>query len=251
MAALLTLTTDFGLRDAYVAALEAAVLRAAPQVQVVHVSHLVPPGDVAAGAYILEYATRSFPVGTVHLIVVDPGVGSDRRMLAVDAGEFVAVGPDNGVLSRALRGRAVNCVALPVPGEASATFQSRDVMAPAAARLASGEPLAVLGPSTELGVDPVAPPLPEAGKLGAPVAHVDGFGTIVIDLTCPVGGGEGRLRVAGREVPFAKTFSGVASGELVAYRGSIGYLEVAIRDGDGARALGLRAGSIVDVEVLA
>src|ERR1700730_7963456 len=105
MGGLVTLTTDFGLGDAYAAALEAAIFSADPAIRVVHVTHQVPPGEISAGAYLLEYATRSFPADTVHLAVVDPGVGSDRRMLAVRAGDFFVVGPDNGVLRRALRGQ--------------------------------------------------------------------------------------------------------------------------------------------------
>lgn len=251
MAPLVTLTTDFGLRDAYAAALEAAVLRTAPDVRVVHVSHMVPAGDVAAGAYLLEYATRSFPAGTVHLGVVDPGVGSGRRILAVDAGDFVVVGPDNGLLDRALRGRQVDAVVLPVPSDVSATFQSRDVMAPAAALLAAGDSLPAMGAHADLEVQPPAPPLPDHGAVDALVVHVDGFGTIVVDLMCTPGRGEGGLRLAGRDVPLRATFSDVAPGEMVGYRGSIGYLEIAIRDGEASQALGLRTGSKVAVEVLA
>src|ERR1700736_3084887 len=112
MAGVVTLTTDFGLRGAYVAALEAAILVAAPAIRVVHVSHQVPPGDISTGAYLLEYATRSFPAGTVHLGVVDPGVGSDRRILAAHVSDFFMVGPDNGLLRRAFRGQPVDAVAL-------------------------------------------------------------------------------------------------------------------------------------------
>ncbi|MDP9325296.1 MAG: SAM-dependent chlorinase/fluorinase, partial [Candidatus Dormibacteraeota bacterium] len=128
MLGLVTLTTDFGRRDAYAAALEAAVLNLAPDARVVHVSHEVPPGDIATGAYLLEYASHAFAEGAgrspVHLGVVDPGVGSKRRMLAVDCGGFLLVGPDNGLLRRALRGRAATAVALPdAAADAAPTFQ--------------------------------------------------------------------------------------------------------------------------------
>src|ERR1700730_8230951 len=127
MAGLVTLTTDFGRRDPYVAALEAAVLTVAPDTRVVHVSHDVPRGDIGTGAYLLEYASRVFAEGTrqspVHLGVVDPGVGSDRRMLAVDCAGFFLVGPDNGLLRRALRGRTITTVVLPATADAAPTFQ--------------------------------------------------------------------------------------------------------------------------------
>ena len=249
---LVTLTTDFGLQDAYAAALEAAILKSAPAVRVVHVSHQVPPGGISAGAYLLEYATRSFPAGTVHLAVVDPGVGSERRMLAVRAGDFFVVGPDNGLLNRALRGQTLDAVVLaPDPSSDSHTFESRDVMAPAAARLASGIDLKVLGEAHVIDAGPVAPALTVGLAQRTAVVHVDSFGTLILDLRCSNGWTAGQmLRVDGRTIRLGASFSDVGPGDLVAYRGSIGYLEVAMREGRAAEMLGLAAGAEVEVELI-
>jgi S-adenosylmethionine hydrolase len=253
MPGVVTLTTDFGLRDAYAAALEAAILTTAPEVRVVHVSHSIPPGDVLAGAYVVEYASRSFPPGAVHLCVVDPGVGSGRRILAVDAGGFCLIGPDNGVLRRAIRGREVAAVALATDRTAAPTFESRDVMAPAAARLASGEPLTGLGSAAAIDVDMAPLELRPHQALHSTIAHVDGFGSLVIDAVCPETAQPGwRLRISGHsgEILMRSTFSDVAPGQLVAYRGSIGYLEIAVRDGSAASVLGIGPGAPVEIELL-
>ena len=251
MPGLVTLTTDFGAGDAYAAALEGAILKVAPDVRVAHVSHAVPAGGIATGAYLVEYASHSFPEGAVHLGVVDPGVGSDRRMLAIDAGGFFLVGPDNGLLARALRGSSPRAVALEAGAGESLTFQSRDTMAPAAARLAAGAPLESLGLAATVEVEPMAPSLPDRGRLTAPVAHVDGFGTIVVDVRCNASPAPRVIRVGGREVPLRSTFGDVPSGRLVAYRGSIGYLEIAVRDGRATDELGVATGGVLDLQVVA
>jgi S-adenosyl-L-methionine hydrolase (adenosine-forming) len=252
MGGLVTLTTDFGLRDAYAAALEATILKCSPAIRVVHVCHQVPAGDVSTGAYLLEYATRSFPAGTVHLAVVDPGVGSDRRMLAVRTGDFFVVGPDNGLLRRAFRGHKLDAVALaPDRASDSHTFESRDVMAPAAARLASGTDLGALGEAVAIAAESPAPSLTAGPALRTVVAHVDNFGTLILDLRCSDDFKAGEmLRVDRRQITLGAAFSDVWPGDLVAYRGSIGYLEVAARDGSAAATLGLGAGADVEVELI-
>jgi S-adenosylmethionine hydrolase len=123
---IVTLTTDFGTSDPYAATLEAALLKSSSSVRVVHVSHQLDPGDIRSGAYVVEYAARSFPPGTIHLGVVDPEVGTDRRMFAIETKNFVLVGPGNGILDRALRGEIViGAVTLRAPAdEPSLTFQS-------------------------------------------------------------------------------------------------------------------------------
>jgi S-adenosylmethionine hydrolase len=200
---------------------------------------------------VIEYAARSFPPGTVHLGVVDPEVGTDRPMLAIETEDFVLVGPGNGVLDRALREPAlVGAVALAAPpDEDSLTFQSRDVMAPAAARLASGEGLSSLGKAVEIAVPPPAPALDWATPTSYEIAYVDRFGTLVIDALHPGTFPEdGRsVEVSGRRVAAGHTFADVPPAELVLYRGSIGYVEVAVRDGSAAELLDLKAGDRITV----
>src|SRR5881397_2033688 len=136
MAPLITLLTDFGTSDSYVAEVKAVLLSRALGAALVDVTHQIPPGDVRAGQYILARVWHRFPRGTVHLVVVDPGVGTARRALAAEtAGQFF-VAPDNGVLSSLPAG--ARFVALPVPVGAAPTFHARDVFAPAAAQLANG-----------------------------------------------------------------------------------------------------------------
>jgi S-adenosylmethionine hydrolase len=248
---IVTLTTDFGPGDPYGAALEAALIKNWRPVRVVHVSHGIRPGDVRSGAYMVEYAARSFPPGTVHLGVVDPGVGTDRSMIAIETETFAVVGPGNGILDRALRGQAVRgAVTLSErPYGVSRTFQSRDVMAPAAARIAGGEMLATLGTMAEIAVPPAASTFDPAVSATVDVAYVDSFGTLVIDALYPATWPEGvdSVQVAERRVALGLTFADVAAGELVMYPGSIGYVEIAARDGSAASLLGLGVGDRVGV----
>jgi S-adenosylmethionine hydrolase len=248
---IVTLTTDFGPGDPYAAALEAAIIATWPPVRVVNVSHHIGPGDVRSGAYVVEYAARSFPPGTVHLGVVDPGVGTDRPMVAIETATFVVVGPGNGVLDRALRGQAIRgAVRLSERSDgANRTFQSRDVMAPTAARAAGGASLLSLGTRTEIPVPPPAPTFDPRASDSFGVAYVDSFGTLVIDALHPGRWPEGidSIQVAGQRVRAGSTFADVPPRELVMYPGSIGYVEIAVRDGSAAALLGLGVGDRIGI----
>jgi S-adenosyl-L-methionine hydrolase (adenosine-forming) len=185
MTPLLTLLTDFGTRDYYVAAVKGTVLRLAPGTQLVDISHEVPPGDIAGGAFLLAAAAPAFPAGTVHLAVVDPGVGSQRRILAVETAAARFLAPDNGLLTPVLAGARVASVErhdLFLQG-AAATFHGRDRFAPVAAYLLGGGAVADLGPEI---ADPVLLDRPqphrEAGLLAGVVAHIDRFGNLVTDI---------------------------------------------------------------------
>lgn len=241
---LITLLTDFGLADNYVAEVKRVLLTLVPGVTLVDVSHDVAPGDVRAASFVLSRVWQRFPAGTVHLAVVDPGVGTARRALAAQAAGHSFVAPDNGLLSP-LPGNA-RFVELPVPPQASATFHGRDVFAPAAARLAQGASFDSIGrPVT----DWYCSPLPALRRVGnevvGEVVYVDRFGTLVTNL--PEGASAGsRLRVGGTDAgPLRRTFGDVAPGELVAYVGSGGTIEVAVRDGNAARSLALGVGTEV------
>ncbi len=247
MRPIITLLTDFGLADSYVAEMKAAIYSEATEIRIVDLSHLVPPGDLRTAQYLLGRAWRRFPRGTVHVVVVDPGVGSSRRAIAVHHHGQFFVGPDNGVFSPVLDEAEV--VELRVAPDASPTFQGRDVFAPAAARLALGEPFGVLGPAIE---DPVCapPPLPQRreGVVQGVVIYVDRFGTLVSNIAGETVAGAAAVEVAGTVVgPLKRTFSDVAPGEPVAYVGSGGVLEVAVRDGSAAARLGVGVGGKVTV----
>jgi hypothetical protein len=243
----ITLLTDFGTTDSYVAEVKGVLLARAPDATIVDVTHDLPPGDIAAAQYVLGRAWRRFPPGSVHLAVVDPGVGSARRALALAAAGHCFVGPDNGLFT-ALFGEA-RMVALPIPPDAAPTFHGRDVFAPAAAALATGARLEALGV-------PVASPvrrellLPQrsGGDLLGTVLLVDRFGNLITNLPAAMMPAGAAVRVGTRAVgAIRRTFADVAPGELLAYVGSGGTVEVAVRDGSAAATLGEGRGAVVRV----
>src|SRR5216117_329891 len=185
MAPLITLLTDFGTSDSYVAEVKAVLLSRALGAALVDVTHQIPPGDVRAGQYVLARVWHRFPEGTVHLVVVDPGVGTSRRALAAEAAGHYFVAPDNGVLSPLPAD--TRFFELPVPPGAAPSFHGRDLFAPAAAELATGTALAHLGsPIT----DPYRVPLPaphfDGTAVRGEVIYVDRFGTLI--STSPASG---------------------------------------------------------------
>jgi S-adenosylmethionine hydrolase len=235
--------------------MKGVVLSLAPTAQLVDITHGVPPRDVLAGAVALSQAAPLFPAGTIHVAVVDPGVGSARAGLVIEAGGSFFVGPDNGVLSLAARPpRRIYRIEEPsflrVP--VSPTFHGRDVFAPTAGRLASGAGVAEAGPAVETMVELAAtPPHHHGGVVEGAVTHVDAFGNLITSLEAGVVAPDASVEVEGREgvfhPVFGRTFSDVEPGALVAYIGSGGHLEVARRDGSAAARTGAERGSVVRV----
>jgi S-adenosylmethionine hydrolase len=240
-----TLLTDFGTSDSYVAELKARLLVEAPGATLVDVTHAVPQGDVRAAAYILGRTWHRFPGGTVHLAVVDPGVGTARAALALGAGGQWLVGPDNGIFTPVLRDHEVEVVALPVPDGAAPTFHGRDLFAPAAAALLRGVPLHLLGPPFLAQPERLAAAEPhyEGKSIVGEIVYVDRFGTLVTNLTADAVPDYAVLEVEGLEVgPLRRTYGDVPTGGLLAYEGSGGAIEIAVRDGSAARRLGMGVG---------
>jgi S-adenosylmethionine hydrolase len=249
-----TLTSDFGTVDFYVAAMKAALLRTCPDARLIDVTHSVPRHDVLCGSIMLERAVDGFPPGTVHLAVVDPGVGTDRRLLIARVKEQSIVCPDNGLITWAWRrhggGRAHELTWRPTRPP-SDTFHGRDIMAPVAGMLASGRAFGELARPID---DPVlldATPTDGRGR-AARIIHLDVFGNATTDLSHEMLG-EGRIRavrVKGRDLGrLRRTYWDVAPGKPLALIGSSGLLEVAVRDGSAAQELGVRVGDEVAVEV--
>jgi S-adenosylmethionine hydrolase len=244
MASLITLLTDFGTADGYVGEMKGVLLSLAPDARVIDVSHEVPAHDVESGRLALARYWRRFPEGTVHVCVVDPGVGSSRAALAVESDGRWLVGPDNGLLSPALLLAGARAVALPVPAQAAPTFHGRDVFAPAAAALATGTPLDALGHAV---LAPVVRRTPEArrqedGSIAGEVIAVDRFGNAITNC---LGLRGGSLEVAGRSLAIARTYADAPPGTPTALCGSNGLIEVAVRDGSAAQLLGLKRGAVV------
>jgi S-adenosylmethionine hydrolase len=228
-----------------VAEVKGVLVSRVPHGTLVDITHEVRAGDILSAQYLLERAWRRFPPGTVHFVVVDPGVGSPRRALALRHGDHGFVGPDNGILTPVLDPATV--VALPVPADAAPTFHGRDVFAPAAAALAGGAALDTLGPRI---TDPVrravAQPEERDGTLSGVVVHVDRFGTLVTNLPADRLPATAHVEIGGRDAgPLRRIFADVAPGRLVALIGSGGTVEVAVRDGSAARTLGAASGTVV------
>jgi len=247
MTSVITLLTDFGTSDSYVAEVKGVLLSGAPGVTLVDVSHAVPPVNIATAAYLLGRTWKHFPKGTVHFVVVDPGVGTTRRAVAVGRDGHFFVAPDNGVLTPVF-GPGAEVWTLAEPEGAHPTFHGRDLFAPAAARLASGATLAEVGAAVlEPPVMLAAPiPLYEGKKVHGEVLHVDRYGNLVTTLTPEFVPSYAVMESEEMPIgPIRRTFADVEKGELLAYWGSSGLLEVAVRDGSAARRLGIGVGGRV------
>lgn len=245
------LLTDFGTADGYAAAMAAVVAGAAPDALIEPATHDVPPGDVFGAALALSrYATR-YPPGTVHLVVVDPGVGTERRAIAVEVDGRLFVAPDNGVLTLVLRdGGPARIVQLPDGGAASATFHGRDVFAPAAGRLAAGEGLEELGTPV---TDPVLLTVPEPARqeegIYGEVLQVDRYGNLITNIPGDWLEGEAEVWIGFARVgAVRRTYGDVAAGEPVALIGSLGLLELSVRNGRAADRLSAGRGAPVFVD---
>ena len=241
--AIITLLTDFRTVDSYVAEVKAVLLSCAPDATLVDITHHVPPGDVRAAQYLLSRTWRRFPEGTTHLGVVDPGVGSARRAIAAHHASHRFVAPDNGLLS--FLPRDARFVALAEPRTAAPTFHGRDLFAPAAAALANAASLEAIG---KLISDPHYAPLPTPRIAGSAVVgeilYVDHFGNLISNVPAADLGPSVRIVLAGHDVgSLRRTLADVPPGHLVAYVGSGGTVEVAVRDGSAAERLDLGVGA--------
>jgi hypothetical protein len=243
MSPIITLLTDYGTADSYVGEVKGALLSVAPQAVLVDLTHDIAPGDIASGSYVLGRIWRRFPADTVHLAVVDPGVGTRRRALAADVAGHRFVAPDNGLLSDVFAVAHADVVSLPIPSEASRTFHGRDVFAPAAARLAQGAALAELGAAvSDLVHLPPRRLRTEGADLIGQVVHVDRFGTLVTNLPSSAMARGALIQVGVHTVAVQATFGDVPPGSAVAFAGSGGTLEIAVRDGRADVVLGVARG---------
>jgi S-adenosyl-L-methionine hydrolase (adenosine-forming) len=252
----ITLTTDYGLSDGFVAACHGVIGRIAPAIRVIDVTHLVPPGGVSRGAAVLAQAVPHLP-DAVHIAVVDPGVGTARRGVAIEAGGAVLIGPDNGLLPAAARalGGARRAVQLTntawFSASVSPTFHGRDIFAPVAGRIATGAKLRDAGPELDPDTlvrlpDPVV--LTGAGYLEAEVSSVDRFGNVQLAATGELLDQLGaRLMAGGVHAIKGRTFAEAAPGALVAYVDSAGYVALAINGGRAVVALAVSAGDLVRI----
>jgi len=257
MISVVVLLTDFGASDWYVAAMKGSVLSRAPETTLIDLSHSVPPGDIAHADFLLEQTWRWFPTESVFVAVVDPGVGTERRAIAVRAAERMFVGPDNGVLTSALEQPDAEVRVIDPErvnaGALSATFHGRDLFAPAAAALAEGAAFASIGEVTKDAVRlSRSRPSMNGGRAEAHVVYVDRFGNAITDLREAelrewLGeNGKGMVRAGTAEIAgLSRTYGDAPAGTPLALIGSTGRLEIAIADAHAGTRLGLAPGAMI------
>ena len=255
---IITLTTDFGLDDIYAGVMKGVILSINPACTIVDITHAVAPLDIAAGALALESACPYFPQGTIHVAIVDPGVGGGRRQIVVHTDRSLFVGPDNGILSFVLSGPGLKAVYeltaaeyfLPEP---SATFHGRDIFGPAAAHLSKGVPPERMGRRID---DPVmlpqAVPVLQGNMLEGRIMHIDRFGNLITNIRRDMLEGfvlESHIRVDVKGTTMTKlmpSYAAAQEGELFCIIGSSGRLEISLKNGSAAARLGAcRGDSIV------
>ena len=257
----ITLTSDFGLKDPYVAEMKGVILRINPNATIVDITHQIGKFDVRAAAFALASAAPYFPDGTVHLAVADPRVGTERRAIVVQTKRGFFVGPDNGILVLAAQSQGIEhayLLANPkfMMPRVSGTFHGRDIFAPAAAFLDKGIQPAEFGSEVK---EPIAPEFAKvkfsSGLLTGEVLDVDGFGNVITNINeKDLFFGEGKefdveLAIAKLKIPFRKTYAQVKPKEPIILIGSHGFLEIALNQGSAAEKFNLKAGDKIKVKV--
>lgn len=259
---LIALLTDYGHQDAYVGVLKAVIWDLCSVATILDLCHEVPPQNLLSGAYLLATAVPYLPKGTIVVAVVDPEVGSERRAIGVQTARLTLLGPDNGLFTLALK-QEPPCLAVALDNpryhlpQVSPTFHGRDLFAPVAAHLANGARLEQVGspiPLDSLKQLPLPEPVAEAGGITCHILHIDRFGNLITNLTqvrfqhwC--GNKSVPLLIRGKPVPIHRTFADVQEGEPVAYFGSGGYLEIAVRNGNAAQRFNLRQGAKIKMRL--
>jgi len=252
------LLTDFGISDHYVGSMKAALIKAAPDARLIDLTHSIPPQDVRTGAFQLRVSYRSHPAGTLFLCVVDPGVGSERRLLYAEAGAWKFIAPDNGLLSWTFEetppSLLIDISRSAGDAHVSRTFHGRDILAPAAGRLLNGEPPTGLGPVV---TDYERLPFPPVEKVGGlwrgQILAIDAYGNLITNLKADelaplakrskvwfdLATHEGAVR------GLSASYASVDEGRLLAIEGGSGFIEIAVRNGSAARTTGLKTGDAV------
>ena len=256
---IITLMTDFGTSDHYGGVMKGVILNINPQMQIIDITHTIPPQDIQAAAFLIDSAYRYFPIGSIHVIVVDPGVGSERRALVCQTETAYFVCPDNGILTHILRNEehirtvAVENSAYFLP-QVSNTFHGRDIFAPVAAHLSRGVPIGVLGSPV---AQPVQLPIPKPQVMDkAIIGHIvwiDSFGNLVTDISHEIvkllERRNGLVICAGsaRIDHINRSYAESAVGEALAIVGSFNRLEISINQGNAAQILGLKRGDRITI----
>lgn len=261
---IITLTTDFGIGDGYVAAMKGIILGINPDATIVDISHSIEPQNIQQGAFVLSTVHPYFPLDTIHVAIVDPGVGGPRRAIILETDNAIFLAPDNGILSyvaqASTKKRLPKTTNFRLPPELQAfeinnpqywhhpvsqTFHGRDIFAPVAAHISLGVPLSALGqPITTINTFPISRPRPSRGGnvLVGHILHIDRFGNLVTDITSrDLFPGEFHIEISGHKIT-ALSQSYEQSQGLLAIIGSSGRLEIAVRCGNAAELLSAKTG---------
>lgn len=254
----IVLLTDFGLTDTFVGQMKGVIFSIAPSARVIDLTHAVSPQNITQGAFLLGKSLPFFPDGSIFVAVVDPGVGTSRRAIAVETAKHIFLAPDNGLLTTVLqREEIIRCVSITeacfMLPSASSTFHGRDLFSPVAAHLASGIPVNRIGSEIDPGECmtiemPVCRPSSDGRSWEGTIIVADHFGNLVTSLEIPIHGEPERWAVEYGEkgsIPLSVTYGSVAEGRPLACKGSSGTIEIAIRNGNAAGALGLNPGDTV------
>lgn len=257
MNGIVTLTTDFSTSDAYVSIMKGVILSVSRDIAIVDLAHDIGPQDISQAAFVIESAYKYFPKGTVNLVVVDPGVGSLRRRLAMRCGNYYFVGPDNGVFSFPIRNEGISeCVEIPVPeqnnGLRGVTFEGRDVFAPIAAKIACGVPLSEIGSPITNPVELSTPrPRITEDTVDGRIIYIDHFGNCVSNIELSDIEHFDRdlmVTLAGVTIgTLGKCYSDVEIGGTLSLINSVDHVEIAINHGSAAEVLNVKVGSMVRV----
>jgi len=259
VAGIITLLTDFGTEDSYVGAMKGVILSINPDATIIDISHQIPPQDIIAGAFVLSQAAPFFPKGTVHIAVVDPGVGGKRKPILIETDKYFFVGPDNGIFDIALQNERIRRkIHLTNKnyflGYISSTFHGRDIFSPVAAYLSLGIDPALFGKKikTLTSLD-VKKPFAKDGKITGRIIHIDRFGNLITNID------EGLLkkvfknRIFEVEVcdniikRFVPSYTNAKQGEPIGLIGSSGLMEIAMREKNASIELGIKRGDVVIV----
>ncbi|HEY9762462.1 MAG TPA: SAM-dependent chlorinase/fluorinase [Trichocoleus sp.] len=260
MPPLITLLTDFGTQDAYVGIMKGVIVRICPDAQIIDLTHEISPQDLLAARFNLLNAYRYFPSGTLHVAVVDPGVGSARRGIAIQTASAFLIGPDNGIFSGVIqRDPPVTAVALTKSAywrtpSISTTFHGRDVFAPVAAHLAKGVPIQDLGDAvlpqslTRLDIPDV---IREENRVRGSVQYCDRFGNLITNLAPEdLPSALWQVQIGEYTLPSAQTYGDVPAGHPLALIGSHGWLEIAVNGGSAQQTLQASVGTDLSVTSL-